>query len=533
MKVFNEDDILNIEFRRQIIEEITGSENVARKREAKKRYEIYKDKTKKYVIENLKNEGLKETTVAQMENRAANVSIVKKIVNKRARSYVGGVQRSTDDELATGKVNAMENMLDYDSKMKKSDRFRDLYKNCAIYFVPEIDDLSSKFRLKMMILSPWQYDVIEDARDREKAKVVVLSDYSETASYSSASRSESDAKLHDGPIASSSDGIDNAIADHPNDAGADGNITFTWWSDTHHFVTDEAGQVIPDRSPEMQDNPIGILPFTMISEDQDGEFWAQGGDDLIEGAVLINTIITDMFFISKMQGYGQIVVSGKNLPTFMETGPNNAIFLEYDPGNEDPKPDFEIVSSSPPIDQWLRSIEQYVALLLTTNNLSTSTIKMSLDGQTFPSGIAMIIDMAEVSAEMQDNREQFEDSERRNWFIIALWTSLLIEKNQADKKLLAIGSMDPDVDVNVKFTEQKATVSEAEKLDNLDKRKNLGINEMVDLIKIDNPDMDDKQALEKLTRIAAERLQRMNISFVKEQNADDPKDEDKDDSNQE
>lgn len=514
MKLLNEDQILDPSFRAMVIDEIMGSENVERKRDAKKRYDIYKDKTKKYVVENLSNEGLKPTTVAQMENRAANVSIVKKVVNKRARAYVGGVNRSTDSEAKNIQLAAVEDYLDYDSKMKKSDRFRDLYKNCALYFVPEQAEFDDKLGLNMMVLSPWQYDVIEDATDRERAKVVVLSDYADTANSQHAYRSTSDAKVHDAPIASSSDGIDNIIADSPDDAGSGDRILFTWWSDSYHFVTDQTGMIIRERTSEEMENPIGVLPFTMISEDQDGQFWAEGGEDLIEGSVLINTIITDMFFISKLQGYGQVVVSGKNLPAHMEVGPNNALILEYDPENEDPKPEFQIVSSNPPIDQWLRSIEQYIALLLTTNNLSTSTIKMSLDGQSFPSGIAMLIDQAEVSAEMQDNREQYMDYERRNWVIITRWINFLNEGNYGSQKLAEIGTLDPMEPINVKFNEMKATVSEAEKLDNLKKRKDLGINEMVDLIMLDNPDMSHDDAIEKLARISEEKMQRLSSAFA-------------------
>ena len=53
MKIKTEDDLLKIEVRQRIIAEIRGPENITRKRESKKRYECYKDGTKKYVIQSL------------------------------------------------------------------------------------------------------------------------------------------------------------------------------------------------------------------------------------------------------------------------------------------------------------------------------------------------------------------------------------------------------------------------------------------------------------------------------------------------
>jgi len=516
MKLFTEDQILDQGFRAQVIAEIMAPENVARKREAKKRYDLYKDKTKKYVLENLKKEGLFDETIAQMENRASNISILKKVVDKRARAYVGGVTRETESETKDIQIAALTDYLDYDSKMKKSDRFRDLYKNCAIYFVPENEEMENgKLGLKMMVLSPWQYDAIEDATDREKARVIVLSDFSETANFIHSPRTESDAKLHDGPIASSSDGIDNVIADHHTDAGADDCMTFTWWSDNYHFVTGESGAINGKMTPrEDRANPIEILPFTTIAEDQDGEFWAEGGEDLVEGSILVNTIITDMFYIARLQGYGQTVITGKNLPATLAIGPNNALIMEYDPAKEDPKPEFEIVSATPPIDQWLKSIEQYIALLLTTNNLSTSSVKMSLDGQSFPSGIAMVIDMAEVSSDISDNREQFSDVEKRNIFIVTRWINYLNDQSFGTKAMSDIGTIDPDIPVTTRFHELKATITEAEKLENLKKRKELGINEMVDLIMIDNPDMTPEQATKKLANIMREKVEQISSAMI-------------------
>ena len=142
-KLMHEDQLLDERWRAGVIEEILGSENVNRKRELRKRYEIYKDQVKKYVKKNLEDSGLKPQTIQEMMARASNVSVCKKIVNKLARAYLGGVSRNTDDETSDLQVSAYASLLNWDQGQKKSDRYRELYKNCAIQIIPERDSVES------------------------------------------------------------------------------------------------------------------------------------------------------------------------------------------------------------------------------------------------------------------------------------------------------------------------------------------------------------------------------------------------------
>ena len=54
----------------------------------------------------------------------------------------------------------------------------------------------------------------------------------------------------------------------------------------------------------------------------------------------------------------------------------------------------------------------YIALYLTTNNLSTSGVSTQLSGgNTLPSGVALILDKAESLEDVQDQRQVFIDKE--------------------------------------------------------------------------------------------------------------------------
>jgi hypothetical protein len=79
MKFHNEEMILDKHVRVALIKEIEGSENKERKLETLKRYEILKDRIKKYIIQNLEKE-LEGSTVEEMKSRIATVNICFRIV---------------------------------------------------------------------------------------------------------------------------------------------------------------------------------------------------------------------------------------------------------------------------------------------------------------------------------------------------------------------------------------------------------------------------------------------------------------------
>lgn len=512
MKLFFEDQILDAKFRKQVIDEITAPENIERKREYLKRYEIYKDKTKKWVKKALLDEGLEPETVVQMVNRGSNVSICRKVVNKLARTYSGGVERQAEVDEVSNQIHEYARLLSFDEKMRKGDRYRELHKNCLFQIVPEmvsdITEAQRVFKPKMRVMAPWQYDVIEDSRDNEVMRVVILSDFVEQGGVMAAS--EYRAGVHDDTVLhGQTNNKDDLIADSPSDSGKGQKRLFVWWSDKYHFQTNENGEIVTIEGNEEGLNPIEILPFANNPDEQDGEFWAQGGDDLIDGSILVNKLLTDMFFIAFLQGFGQWVFKGKNISEKFKMGPNHAIILDYDPSNDDPAPDADIISSNPPLDAWMRMIEQYVALLLTTNNLSPSNVAMKLDANQFPSGIALLIEKSEATDDISDKQKSYKDIERKLWEVLRRWHNLYFDTGELSDDYSWLGRFPDEMDVAIKFNDIKPVVTEKEKLEMIKLRKELGLDSAIDLLKLDNPDLTDQEAEEKLKSIMEEKLENM------------------------
>lgn len=497
MLVKDESQILDPKVRAEIISEIIEGENVERRDEFKKRHDVYKDNTKKWVLEALKKEGLRESTLRLMQNRAANISVCRKIVNKLARCYIGGVSRSVESEEDTQKIDQLSRLMDVDQKFKKADRYRELHKNTMIQIVPEKDQINDdkSFKLSTRVLPPWKYDVIESPVDREKPMVVILSDFFEQT---------------DG-VFSHADGTDQKIADSPSDRNKGTKIrTFIWWSDQLHFTTDESGKIINELSPKGLENPIQKLPFVNIAEDQDGSFWAQGGEDLVDGSILINQLMTDMFSIAYRQGWGQLVITGKNIPQFHEDGPHTAIVIEQQEG--EPNPTAQYLSANPPLNDWMRMIEQTAALILSTNNLSPTNIANKLDASQFPSGISLLIEQSEATGNVEDKQKIFKNAERKFWDIVGKWQNQFLDRGVLNDEFSQVGKL-TDTDVTIKFTDMKPVITEEQKLKNIEQRQRLGINEQIELLMIDDNDLTREEAEEKLLRIQNEKASRMSIAL--------------------
>lgn len=496
MRIEQEQDLLNPSVRKQIIQEIKAGENQERKRAAYKRYLCYRDKTDLFVKELLLKQ-LDRSTVDEMEYCITNISIVRKIIDKLARVYNAGVKREIEgDDKATENLNKIAKELDFNSEMKKENKFLKLQKNSALYIKPcPITDIegNTKYTVRPEPLNPYLYDVVEYEYDRRKAMAYVLSDFDYGQTLYTTNDAATAGRSSDAPSSKlpQGNGKDELIADTPEDAKTE---TFIWWSNNFHFTSDESGKIIS----ESTENPIKMLPFVNFAIDQDGQFWAQGGDDLINGGILVNSILTHNQHISTTQGYGQFYMKGKNLPRNIKIGPTKAIIMEYEEG--EPVPDLGFASANPPIDSLRANVESYIALLLTTNNLSTSSVASSLGtNNTAPSGIAMMIDKAESREDTEDQRQIFLDNEPVIWEIIRRWLDVYQESLVDPLKGLSI----PEGFVlKLKFHDAPVVVAESEKLANLKLRKELGLDSMVDLIMKDDPDLTKEQAEEKLKEIS-------------------------------
>ena len=510
MKLKNEEQILNMGMRAKIIDEImNGPENLQRRLSELRKHEIYRDKNRKWVMNALMREGFKDSTLYQMQNRASNISICRKIVNKLANTYLGGVTRTVEDANSQESIDAYTDEIDVDTFLKKADRYLQLFRNSLVQVVPVLDTREQKYALQLRVLAPWQYDVVEDFFDQTKPKVVILSDFVEQHQYTSDFFYDhiggaQGRRSSGGYSNTQGDMVNQTIADDPADAGTQGDKrTFIWWTDNYHFTTDEKGIIID--APDNNANPIGLLPFVNVTGDTDGAYWAKGGEDVTEGSILINKMLTDINFITFTQGWGQLVVSARDVPKKLEGGPDNALIFDLKP--DDPQPNVFFATSNPPIESWLNTVKTSLAMLLSTNDLSPRNISASLNVTNVASGVALLIEQSESVSDTQEKQKLFQDKEPMVWEVLRRWHDLYHAKKALVENQQAINPF-TDSNVNVKFHSLKTVVSEKEQLENIQKRKDLGLNTMAELLRIDNPDLSEQESLERAEEIMNEKKDR-------------------------
>lgn len=502
MRLKKQEEILNIEVRQKIIAEILAGENQQRKANCYKRYLCFKDQTSDFVEEQLRKQ-FDEDTINEMRYCISNISIVRKVIDKLARVYSNGVTRSIDgDEKSTENLNELSKLLNFNTEIKKANKFLKLQKNLAMYVKPCLEiglDGSEKYTVKVEPMNPYLYDVVEDFYDRTKPLCYVLSDFQYSphlyvlGDSAFAGRSGS-ATIKESPLMGNNK--DEMIADTPSDAKLG---KYIWWSGSYHFTTDEKGNI----TSQQVENPINMLPIINFALEQDGQFWAIGGDDLIDGAISANSMLSNIKHVSVTQGYGQFFMFGKKLPRNLKVGPTKAILMEYEDG--DPKPELGFATANPQIDSMKALVESDVALLLTTNNLSTSAVSASLGSNSDPaSGIAMMLDKSESREDVQDQQQIFIDKEPKIWSVINAWLLAYGDNLCEELKGLSL-PLDLEENFSIKFNDATVIQSEAEKIANLKARKELGLNTMIELIMMDNPDLSPQEAEERLSKLEEQK----------------------------
>lgn len=527
LRIKSQDDILDPLVRKRIIDEIEGPEERARKREAYRRSKILKDRTDLFVVQHLEKR-FSQSTVEEMKFAVANISIMKKIIDKLARVYSDGVKRSVvgseDGEINDGMTKIVQKIvkkMKLNKALKSTNRITKAQKNAALYLKPcqFFDNQGEeRWRVQPTPLHPHLYSVIEENNDRTRPLIYVLSNFD--ADLGDEARFTDDGTpgtLDGSQVPAQGDGRDQIIADKKEDEGEDEGAKkqYIWWTDKYHFTT-LGPEIMVDGSPRVEQyptpddediqNPIEEKPFIDYAEDRDNSFWAEGGHDLPDGSILINTLLTNAHAIAVDQGYGQLVVTGRKIPQTIPLGPTRAITLEHTDEDGAP-PKAEYINSDAPLEELGDQAMSYVALLLTTNNLSVNAVAGSLEvsGDAI-SGIAKLIDMSESKEDVSDQREDFAESEPDIFRIISKWIEHYGEDIADEQKGLIL----PETfEMVTEFMEPKVVMSEKEKLEVIEKRKGLNLNTQTELMQIDQPRLTDKQAKEKLEIILKEKNELM------------------------
>lgn len=507
VKIKSEADILDIEKRAALIKHFADQKNQRRKDDAFKAYECLKDKTINYVMELLCKQ-FDLSTVQEMQYAMSNISILRKVIDKLAKVYSNGAKRTMKNETDTKAIEAASEYLKMNSAMKKANKYFRTFKNTLAYVRPMKN--GEAYDIRVEIKPPFSYDAVENPDNPELPLAIVLSDYIPTRKplYALGDAAVAGRQM---PAVRELHQINMPIQQTMPTTGIMGAAgqdedkrEYIWWSEHYHLTTNAKGEIINNEDGEVG-NPIEELPFVNFAGEQDGCFWAEGGSDLVTTGIGINVALTNIEHIGNTQGYGQLYMTGKDLPKSVKTGPNHCVQLEQ-ADKDEPTPTIGFLNSGAPIGDLKSIIEMKVALMLTTNNLSTSGFATSLSGgKDFASGIALMIDKSESVEDVKEQSEAFVQNEPLVWVLFYKWLDAYRSAGKLTDEAKALKTVKKPETVQLAFPSPAPLVSETDELAAIEKRKELGLNTMLELIMRDDPSLTEEEAQAKLDKIKAEK----------------------------
>jgi hypothetical protein len=453
-------DLMNINVRRSIIEEITSDENKARKAESLKRFEIYRERQEKYLVEKLERE-FSRKTVSNMR-RISSINLTKRITDEIASIYNQCPYRVFDEKLSDNEKEQIDNLYKYgkvDNRLKLANRYFKLFDQCALQVIPR------KGIIQLKVLAPHNYDVVPDADDPEQPYAYVLSSVDK---YDYFQNVVTDANLanpsSDARSFFNSDGINQQIGD-PEDY-KDQVMRYIVWTDDIHFVMDSKGNFISEVMP----NPIGKMPFIDIADEKDMEFFVRKGNGIVDFSLDYSVLLSDIATINRLQGYSQAVISAEKQPTDMVVGPNHILFLQLDRNAPEISPNFQFVTPNPDMAASIDLLETTLRLFLTSRGVDPKTVSGKIEGTSFSSGIERLLSNIEKFEASSSDFELFKQIEYKLFEVMKSWSNVM-QGVRGDGELipdLQVATISPSTDIEeINFNRPEIIQTKAEQEDSV------------------------------------------------------------------
>lgn len=442
-------DFLNGAMRRQVVDEIRGEENRSRKREQQKRFDIYRDRQDRYIIEKLRDE-FSVKTVQEMR-KVLSINLSKRIINSMASIYSQEPERefSNANERELEQIENLYSLSQFDAQIDLANKYYKLHDQCALLILPK------KGRVMVRPLAPFMYDVIPDPENPEEAFAFIMNvwdlDHNKTI------RDSGDTYLDKYRFR---DDANQKIADDDDRKRAQ--ERYVVWTNDLMFTMNGNGTVLNEDG--IQPNPIGRLPFIDIATEKDFQYFVRRGSTVTDFAIDFSLQLSDLSNITRLQGYSQAIVFAQEQPTNMTIGPNHVLFLQLDPAQPELSPRFEFASPSPDLGGALEFLETQLRLFLSSQNLDPGTISGKGDSKSFSSGIERLLAMLDKFEASRSDFSIFRGVEEQAFSLIRDWSNLMqgVTENGLVEDL-NVSRLNDNIDMTVKFHEPAIVRTQSEK----------------------------------------------------------------------
>jgi len=468
----------------RIIQEIDGSENRDRKKYEWQSYETYSGDQRKHTLSELAR------LFPQSWNtmRISNVNVLKKVVDKIARSYKSAPVRLVNNE---ANDNLQDIYVGFNQSFKRMDVGYNRHKTSLVW-VQNNPLIPTDFKLK--ILDPYLYDLVINP-DTNEIEVVILSYPDTDITHFNGNNDVSKIKTPDS--------VNQTIAESEQDAGSQVRTFAMWSKDQSIIVTarqkmqqeERVTQVdfILDESNPNMINPIGTLPFVWLTIEPDVPDFPISSALPYE-SININVLNSDLLTASAKQGFGMMVLKypeGSQIKQ-LHTGFDIALELPQKNDPDAPATTAEFINANPDLKGMKDTIMEYAEAIISDHGLQNFNLVGS--NTNFTSGFDRALSMVDVTEIREENMDLYEWAEKEVFEIIKKY-------DQLNKTRL----FNIDDELTVQFSKPNILQSEKEILETIDKKLSLGLIQKFEALMMLNPNMTEEQALEKLGLIKQER----------------------------
>lgn len=448
-------NILDQGVRKSYIDEILSRENYDRKIASLKKFEVYKERQAKYVIEALEKEFSKQT-VSEMR-KITSINLVKRIINEESSIYKSEPVR-TFGKKGGGDVSKQEqeqltNLYEFskaNTKLLRSNKWFKLFDQCALQVIPKDGIIDAR------VLAPHHYDVIPNEIDPEKGDCYIVSSFDKSQELPG-------------------DGNNQQIADADDTKRTE--MRLVWWTKEFNFITNGHGQIIDENgfqlaivTPEMIKNELEELPFIDISYEKDFEYWVRSGCSTVEFAIDFGVVLSDTANINRLQGYSQAIIYSEKPPIGMVVGPQQILHIPID-GNKEAQAKFEFATPNPDMQASIELLEMFLRLFLTSKGIDPKTISGKADGQNFSSGLERLLAMIQKFEASKEDLIVFRDVEWKLFKLMVKWSNLFQGATKANgrteplREELRIAKIPDEVFLQTQFAKPEMVQTQVEKED--------------------------------------------------------------------
>jgi len=482
--MITENDIL------KFIAESELSENHQRKKEAYKSFKCYEGDLRYYVLDRLKEMYPETHSMFQVSD----YSVLKKIVDKKAKAYKESPLRKLDTEEETRIYQNLVSKFSLNEAMKKIDKYYNQHKYCllSVFFERSPDYLGNIQEVfKFIPLAPYEFDA--KFTEMGELECVILS--------------YPDQQIVTGPA---TDSYNSEIAGDINDRGAQVKVYAVWTAKNHWVVqaqkaTDGSWNyyIANNEKNPSNLNPYGVLPFVYLPMDFIADYPVNS--PLQYQTVELNAEMSTYYTSGTMQ-IGTLVLKYPSSQAIesVVNGLFTGMKLPQSENPDSPPTEADYIAPSPNMSGHREAIITHMAAILDEQGINSNLIIKP--GEDFASGFDRLLASADVQDIIEDNQGYYRKVEQKVYEIVRL-----IYKNFLKKDIFKTDEL------KVHYRKPRVMISDTEKLANIEKMDQLGLVLPWEKFMLMDPNLSEEEAREKYVKIISERRAMIDMMIPKEE----------------